>query len=266
MGRAPNDDSPSTMQRRDFLRRALTGAAGAQLAAWTGACAGRDTNQSDSGSGAQDVVEDLRADVPPNGYASPALLRAAWDRARQTERPIFVLVIPSGETRWAHGEAWGELFLHGSEDLLGRLAACEIVCAEMTAVHEVLGEVKGIPREECTALLVDASGARARSMSADVNLERWPDWNEPEEEQAKPFRERIARLERGLGGLLPWNSADAELLAGAPPGGAAWATSMGCGADVDGHPEIGAGIACGMGHVPDIAQRFLYYLVDGEGW
>ena len=41
--------------------------------------------------------------------------------------------------------------------------------------------------------------------------------------------------------------------------GSHWATSSGCGTQVEGHPDIGRGIACGMGHVPTKSARFLYF-------
>jgi TAT (twin-arginine translocation) pathway signal sequence len=44
------------------------------------------------------------------------------------------------------------------------------------------------------------------------------------------------------------------------PRGAYWATSTGCGADIEDLPEDQRlGIACGMGHVPKISERFLYF-------
>ena len=42
------------------------------------------------------------------------------------------------------------------------------------------------------------------------------------------------------------------------PAGAPWATSQGCGVRVEGQPE-NHGIACGMGHVPEVSRRFLYF-------
>ena len=46
-----------------------------------------------------------------------------------------------------------------------------------------------------------------------------------------------------------------------PPGGAKWARSTGCGADIEGETEAFA-IACGMAHVPQMAERFLYFLSE----
>lgn len=41
--------------------------------------------------------------------------------------------------------------------------------------------------------------------------------------------------------------------------GSHWASSHGCGTKVEGHPEQGLGIMCGMGYVPAKSSRFLYF-------
>ncbi len=41
--------------------------------------------------------------------------------------------------------------------------------------------------------------------------------------------------------------------------GSHWANSSGCGSSIEGHPDYGRGIACGMGHVPAKSSRFLYF-------
>jgi hypothetical protein len=47
--------------------------------------------------------------------------------------------------------------------------------------------------------------------------------------------------------------------------GSHWARSMGCGTHIEGHPEIGRGIMCGMGHVPEKCSRFLYFYTVPTG-
>jgi len=49
----------------------------------------------------------------------------------------------------------------------------------------------------------------------------------------------------------------------APPQGAAWATSFGCGVTVEGRPEESCGIACGMAMNSAVSSRFLYFYTDG---
>jgi hypothetical protein len=45
----------------------------------------------------------------------------------------------------------------------------------------------------------------------------------------------------------------------APPPGAKWATSGGCGTTVEGEENDGPRVACGMAMVPDVARRFLWF-------
>lgn len=47
-----------------------------------------------------------------------------------------------------------------------------------------------------------------------------------------------------------------------PPGGAKWATSSGCGVSVEGEVGLGMMVACGMGFVPELSRRFLYFFTD----
>ncbi len=47
-----------------------------------------------------------------------------------------------------------------------------------------------------------------------------------------------------------------------PPRGAKWAHGGGCGVRVEGDDD-NVGIACGMGHTPELAQRFLYFFTKG---
>lgn len=44
----------------------------------------------------------------------------------------------------------------------------------------------------------------------------------------------------------------------APIPGSRWARASGCGTDIEGETEV-AMVACGMGHVPEKSQRFLYF-------
>jgi hypothetical protein len=49
------------------------------------------------------------------------------------------------------------------------------------------------------------------------------------------------------------------------PRGAHWATSSGCGIDIEGCEDGGSGISCGMAMIPELSQRFLYfYKLEGE--
>jgi len=52
-------------------------------------------------------------------------------------------------------------------------------------------------------------------------------------------------------------AAAAARITGKAPPGAKWAKSSGCGTEVEGEPP--EGIECGMGYVPKISQRFLWF-------
>ncbi len=56
--------------------------------------------------------------------------------------------------------------------------------------------------------------------------------------------------------------------AATPPNGARWASSRGCATTVEGLPDEGLRVACGMGIVPEVSQRFLYFYAKppGERW
>jgi hypothetical protein len=79
-------------------------------------------------------------------------------------------------------------------------------------------------------------------------------------------KERIALMAAALKKALgaPPRRREAELAAEArarlvkqPPPGARWASSWGCGVNVEGsEPDM---VKCGMGHVPEASRRFLYF-------
>jgi hypothetical protein len=41
--------------------------------------------------------------------------------------------------------------------------------------------------------------------------------------------------------------------------GSYWASSGGCGVSIEDAPQLEAMVACGMGHTPERARRFLYF-------
>jgi hypothetical protein len=226
------------MDRRALLRRLLVGAAGTQLAAWSGGCS---------------VAEP---------YASATLLRAEWSLARAGERALLVLVVPPLRMRRQHGDAWGQLLTSGSDAGLARLAACRLVCAGWPEVRAVLGELPGMPAGPCPALLV-ASNGRAAPVRVDLDLAPWSPGDGPEENVAR-HHERVARMEAALAGVLGDAAGDPDRVRAEAPSGAAWATTWGCGFEVEGHPEQSSRVFCGMAFAPEIARRFLHYLVASD--
>lgn len=246
MSSQPHDDlaPASTLRRRELLRQLLAGAAGVQLTAWIGACRGEESE-----------APALSPAPPPSGGS---LVQDAWSRAQAARKTLVVIVIPADpDLRWEHGRAFGHLLQHGSEATLARIGGCELVCAEMAQVREVLAGVPGVPVGECTALVV----AQGQAEAVNTDLTVPSPWDDAYEQAV---RDRIARLESALGSLLDGAPAGPPLrYRETVPPGAAWATDSGCGVEVDGREELSQMVDCGMGNVPAIARRFLYYLVQG---
>lgn len=53
----------------------------------------------------------------------------------------------------------------------------------------------------------------------------------------------------------------AKRLREAPPYGAKWAVSTGCGCEIEGEDSSGLSVACGMAFIPELGQRFLAFYV-----
>ena len=68
-----------------------------------------------------------------------------------------------------------------------------------------------------------------------------------------------AEPERAAGRVTALGAAVKQRLLHQRLPGSHWATSHGCGTSIEGHPDFGRGIACGMGHVPTKSARFLYF-------
>ena len=69
---------------------------------------------------------------------------------------------------------------------------------------------------------------------------------------------RVSRMNHGS----PAAAARARFVKKAPPG-AYWANSTGCGVRHEGIREADPMVACGMGMVPEVSQRFLDFYVKG---
>ena len=90
-------------------------------------------------------------------------------------------------------------------------------------------------------------------------------WQETERLEGLASDRRIAAMGAMLRRELGSDDRHAATLAGEvrarlrdkPPPGTRWAKGQGCGVDVEGEEPMM--VACGMGHVPKKAARFLYF-------
>jgi hypothetical protein len=189
-------------------------------------------------------------------------LRAAWRRAERAQRGLLIFVVP--HDRWARrerGDAFGALIQHGSEASLQAQGSVDLACASMREAARVF---RTVPQGEPRMLLVAPDG----SVSV---LDGTP----------TPTEGRDGRLEGELA-LLESLVQDAlhtrvEALSEAERAsalaravsyrrvaipGSRWVRARL--APCDGRVRGGVRtVSCGMGHIPELAQRFLAFYTQG---
>ena len=234
------------MNRRDFLRRSLYG-----VAAWPLLV--------QSSFADEPTVKDLARDMTA---------------ARLAKRDLLVFVIPHDDLRWDRGHALGAFLNHGNDAVRARLTAVQVSCATRSAVEKL---TRASVPESAGLVLVNLSAVPAAVSTQPLDMPALDLWRQEEDEtwEAREKREtamvvsRIHVVERALMALLPSPVADrAAALADvkarivdAPPTGANWARSSGCGTIVEGRDD-NMGIGCGMGHIPALTSRFLLFPSD----
>jgi hypothetical protein len=206
---------------------------------------------------------------PKGATEQVALVAAAFRRAQQAKRPLLVFVIPADDAqKYERGQTFGELLNHGSDKDLAPLSDTEVVCATMADLKKV---VPGAGAGEPLMVLVKTDRVPAAATSLNATLPSYDDasatasWEEQQKEEARIADRRIAALgemlRKALGAderKLAARAAGvrARLVKQRPPG-AHWASSSGCGTQIEGmEPSL---VACGMGHVPVKSARFLYF-------
>ncbi len=186
-----------------------------------------------------------------------ARVAAAFRRAQRAGRPLLVLVIPKDDARkYATGVAWGELLNHGTDAQLAPLGAAEVICATAADLRRI---VPAQGETEPMAFVV-LPGSRVNAQAIEVAL--------PSGHKEEDADRRVVLLGAAVGKAIATDPKRARALAAAaranlvrkPPAGARWATSAGCGVEVEGAPDDGMVVGCGMGHVPQKSRRFLYLL------
>lgn len=201
-----------------------------------------------------------------------AVVAAAYRAARAAKRPLLVFVIPDADVeKWSRGQAFGELLNHGDDKQLAPLSRVEVVCATMADLRKL---VPTAGAGEPLMVLVSTDRVPAVARQLDVKL---PDYdvyggddgrsNEaPEKRELAIGQRRVAAMAGLIRGALGEADKQAPALAAAvrqhlkvkPPPGARWASSSGCGTTIEGDDEGGV-FGCGMGHVPELSRRFLYF-------
>lgn len=273
------------MRRRAFLGTAVAGAALAGSTSW---------------------IE--RAFAQPPAGDGLAVLSTAYRRAQRAGKPLLVIVIPADvSAKHLRGQAFGEAINFGSDAVMATLATCEVACAEIAAVRQLVPQLPARPAEPLLVLIeTDAVPARVRPLDGpiaapfdgpigalivrgvapdDTTIAR-----RAAQARARLGATRVAQIERALAaGSLQLQEADAAaaivaerarratgaararltaVLAAAGIArvrarridGSHWASSWGCGVDIEDTPvDEGGMMDCGMGHVGPRARRFLYF-------
>jgi hypothetical protein len=185
----------------------------------------------------------LRDQKAPDGKTRTNPLPDALRRARARGVDVLAIVIPADDAeKYKRGHQLGEWLNWGVPEELAPLADVELICA----THEELG----LPPSKDPPMMwrIDAN-ERVRPRAQEKFLA-----------DGKPLGDRLRVVKRRY--------------VDEPPPGSHWANSWGCGTRVEDTAEEKrliaerakqgkmrriVSIGCGMGHVPEKSQRFLYY-------
>jgi hypothetical protein len=208
-----------------------------------------------------------------------AALGVSFRRAHSSGKRLLVLVIPSADAeKRERGELFGAWLNHGPDSGLAALSLCELACATMVDLRRL---VPNAPDGEPLMVLVDPSALGRPGIAItpavpqiDASRPVWEagaDWQKVMRErdlrERSEWDARIAVVSRAVrvavapGLSFPDEAAAAAAVRsrwvqGKVPG-SHWANASGCGTDIEG-VESKIMVACGMGHVPAKAERFLY--------
>jgi hypothetical protein len=105
--------------------------------------------------------------------AGLTMLSEGYRRAQRAGKPLLVLVIPEdGSQKYDRGTAFGEYLNHGSAEQLAPLGLCEVACAEMTRLRQL---VPAVGEGEPLMVLVETDHLPARVQRLHGVLARDPD-------------------------------------------------------------------------------------------
>ena len=222
----------------------------------------------------------------------PNDIARSWVRALDERKPLLVLVVPEGDdpghNPWSRGQRFGAWLNYGGEEAHELLGLCVVACATPTALEQLGASADN----DDLMVLVEGPDLPARVTRIRVELDPvLDDWEVPweerqaiEEQKAKAnnalitsalrrelapdaatLRDRLARSHPDL--LVARRSEIRTVLAAegkatvvdAPIPGARWAHSGGCGMTFEDEGDRGWAVGCGMGHVPALSGRMLYF-------
>ncbi|MBN8612860.1 MAG: hypothetical protein J0L92_19855 [Deltaproteobacteria bacterium] len=214
--------------------------------------------------------------VPSDGLL--AGLSEAYRAAQRAGRPLLVLVIPEDNgARWERGSALGAFLNHGTDDAMTAVGSCELTCAPMTVLRQLVPQA---PPGEPLLVLVDPARVPASVSAIDPALPPEPpyavdgeDWEAQRTREDAYVDAQIAAISNAVVAALATRiaaSTPAQRTAARARAidtyrahrvrGSYWAFSGGCGVSVeDAPPQLESMVACGMGHTPERARRFLYF-------
>jgi hypothetical protein len=222
---------------------------------------------------------------PEDALDGLAVVSEGFRRAQRAGKPLLVFVIPKDDgQKWRRGRAFGAWLNHGSDEELWPLGLCEVACASMDDLRRL---VPTAGTGEPLMILVETAAVPTTVVRLDGKLPEVDyrgrgsvnDWQQQQRREDAVVDSHIATLARLASRALVTGSRGLPLDPGTSRAervkalanqvksrlslqrvpGSHWALSAGCGTRVEGHPDMGRGIMCGMGHVPQTASRFLYF-------
>ena len=206
-------------------------------------------------------------------------LSDAWRAAGELGKPVLFLVIPEDEgERWAQGRAFGAWLNNASEKSLAQLALCEVVCARPSQIETLVPDIPA----GAFFVLADPRQFPVEPRIASPKLPDPYQHNSWEQDGRKAYERaidvQIQMLEKALSDVVKpfvpdeFGARRARLASEARARyvqkritGSHWASSYGCGTDIEGYDEMYA-VGCGMGHVSEKATRFLYFFDPDSGY
>lgn len=226
-----------------------------------------------------------------------AAVGSAYRRARSAGKPLLVLVVPpeldAESNERAH--AFGEWLNHGDDEALALLSLVEVVAAKVDDVRTVVPSVPAgatpvmilvdtsdgshrplevaIPPLFSSPAMGDATviDRRIRALTDTLRAGLAPDAaavarlasriNPRSSDRSAEVYGRAISNPRQRSNLMHVLAENARArFVRAPIPGSRWASSWGCGTEIEGDPNPMA-VDCGMGHIPERSVRFLHFYV-----